>query len=359
MTFTTARRTRMAATSLVALGLIASACGGSSKTSSPGSSATTGVPPTASVPGGTLNGSGSTFQKPFDDDAIQAFTKLHSGVTINYSGGGSGKGQSDLANHLVDFAGTDSLVKDLSKYPGGILYFPTVVGPITLSYNLTGVKKLTLTPVEIAKIFDGTIKNWNDAALAPDNPGLPNQPIIPVHRADGSGTTSNFTKYLTKADPTDWTVGSGTTVNWPGGQAGTGNPGVANIIKSTSGAIGYVDFSDATASGLSLASVKNASGNVVTPSLASASAAAAGATVNADLTYDPTNSPAPDAYPITSPTWIIVYKTQSDPTKAAILKGFLGYLLGVAQGDIAKQDNFAPLPASLQKQAVDQLSQLG
>jgi phosphate transport system substrate-binding protein len=347
---------------LAAVSAIGAGCS-SSKPSASTSSTTGGSSTTAStvaVPSGTLNGSGSTFQLNFDQDAIAAFDQAHSGVTINYGGGGSGKGQTDLLNHLVDFAGTDSLPKNASSYTGGILYFPTVAAPITLSYNLSGVKDLTLSATTIAKIFLGQIKSWSDPAIAADNPGvsLPSTSITPVHRSDGSGTTSNFTKYLEKAAPSAWTLGHGNTVAWPGGQAASGNPGVASVIKQTSGAIGYVDFSTAKASGLTVASVKNSSGTAVPPSLAGASAAVGGATIAADLTYDPTNATASGAYPITSPTWIIVYKTQSDPTKAAILKAFLQYLLTTAQTTVAQQDNYAPLPQSLDQMALAQLNQL-
>ena len=168
----------------------------------------------------TLNGSGSTFQKTFDQVAIQAFQQKNSGVTINYAGGGSGKGKTDLQTKTVDFAGTDSTVAaaDLSKYQGGqILYFPTVSAPITVSYNVSGVSNLQLSPSTLAQIFSGKITSWDDAAIKADNPGasLPSTAITVVHRADASGTTSNFTKYLVSAGGSDWTLGSGDTVSWP------------------------------------------------------------------------------------------------------------------------------------------------
>ncbi len=168
----------------------------------------------------TLNGSGSTFQKAFDQVAIQAFQQKNSGITVNYAGGGSGKGKTDLQTKTVDFAGTDSLVKDadLPKYQGGaILYFPTVAAPITVSFNLSGVDSLQLSGPTIAKIFSGKITKWNDPAIASDNAGatLPDTGITVVHRADASGTTSNFTKYVVAAGGPDWTLGTGDTVNWP------------------------------------------------------------------------------------------------------------------------------------------------
>ncbi len=133
---------------------------------------------------------------------------------------------------------------------------------------------------------------------------------------------------------------------------------MAQAVKSTSGAIGYVDYSDAKASGLHFASVKNAAGVAQAPSLAGASAAIATATINPDLTYDPINAPGPDAYPITSPTWIVIYTQQSDQAKGQALKGFLNFILTTGQKDIATQDDFAPLSPQLQQKAQAQLSQI-
>jgi phosphate transport system substrate-binding protein len=248
----------------------------------------------------------------------------------------------------------------LPKYSGGVLYFPTVAAPITVSYNLSGVSKLVLGSSTIAKIFGGKITSWNDPAISADNPGasLPKKTIAAVHRSDSSGTTNNFTLYLTKAAPSDWTLGSGKTINWPGGQAGNGNTGVAQIVKSTDGAIGYVDYSDAKAVGLTFASIKNASGQAIAPSLDAASAAVAAATAKADLTYDPTNASGPGAYPITSPTWIVIYKTQTDKAKGEALKAFLQFILADGQGSLAKDNDFAPLSKDLDQKATAQLDQI-
>jgi phosphate transport system substrate-binding protein len=368
----TSRRTHVFAVSLVAvLAVCAAACSSSSKSTSSDTSAstaagggTTATTASAKLSAATLLGSGSTFQQAFDQDLIAQFTQANSGINITYSGGGSGKGQTDLASKLVDFAGTDSPIADtdLPKYGGAssILYFPIAAAPITLSYNLSGVDKLTLPAATIAKIFAGTITTWNDPAIAADNNGvnLPSTKITPVHRSDSSGTTSNFTLYLKKADPTDWTLGSGKTVNWTTGLTGNGNGGVAQTVKSTSGGIGYVDYSDAKASGLHFASIKNAAGKVLAPTLDGASAAVAAATINADLTYDPTNAQGADAYPITSPTWMVIYKQQSDHAKAAALKAFLNFTLTTGQKEIASQDDFAPLSSDLLQKATAQLSQI-
>jgi phosphate transport system substrate-binding protein len=312
----------------------------------------------------TLNGSGSTFQLAYDQAAIQAFTAKNSGVTINYAGGGSGKGRQDFSDEVVDFAGTDAAYPpaDAAKVKGGeFFYIPTVVAPITVSYNLSGVKKLQLSASTIAKIFQLTVTKWNDPAIAADNPKatLPSTSITVARRSDSSGTTNNFTTFLTKAAPADWKLGASSTINWPSGtQGGNGNAGVASIVKSTDGAVGYVDFSDAKATGLTFAAIKNQSLKFVTPSVKSAALAASGTAIPENLLYDPIYAPGPLAYPITSPTWILAYKTQSDASKGAALKGFLTYILTKGQ-KLAPSVNFAPLPAGLAKLALADVKQIG
>jgi phosphate transport system substrate-binding protein len=310
----------------------------------------------------TLNGSGSTFQKTFDEAAIAAFRETNSNVTVNYAGGGSGKGKTDLQSKTVDFAGTDSLIKpeEKSSYQGEVLYFPTVAAPITIAFNLSGVDELKLSAKTLTGMLSGDIKNWDDDAIAADNRGtdLPSTNVVIVHRADASGTTSNLTKYLTAAAPTDWALSSGDTVNWPAdSQAGQGNAGVAQIVGQTEGAIGYVDYSDAVASNLKFASIKNASGAFVKPTLEAAGAAVANAKVNADLTYDPLNAKGADAYPITSPTWILVYASQTDKAKGQALKDFLTFILNEGQS-LAESAQYAKLPGALKRQANDQLAEL-
>jgi phosphate transport system substrate-binding protein len=348
-----------------AVAVVAAGCGSSKKSTS--TSATTAAggatsATTVKVAAATLNGSGSTFQQAYDQEAIKAFMAKNPQVTINYGGGGSGKGLTDLQGKLVDLAGTDTPIaaSDLAKYSGGVLYFPTVAAPITVSYHLSGVSKLTLSPATIAGIFADKITTWSDPAIAADNPGakLPSSAITSVHRSDGSGTTANFSLYLTKAAASDWTLGTGKTINWPGGQAASGNPGVAQIIKSTEGAVGYVDYSTAVAVGLALASIKNRAGTPVAPTLAATSAALAGATINADLTYDPTDAPGPSAYPIASPTWIVIYKTQTDKAKGTALAAFLRSILTDGQGSIAKDNDYAPLSPALDQKAIAQLDQI-
>jgi phosphate transport system substrate-binding protein len=354
----------------VAVSLFAAACGddsgsssattgadgGASTSASGGGAATTGGEPVS----GTLQGSGSTFQLAFQQEAASEFGSANSGAQITYGGGGSGKGRTDLTEKTVDFAGSDAPFKDDEKPADPILYFPILLGPITVSFNVSGVDTLNLSPDTIAGIFQREITKWNDPKIAADNEGadLPDTDITVVHRSDGSGTTQNFTEWLQVAAPDVWTLAPGSTVEWPADtQAGNGNQGVAQIVQSTDGAIGYVDFSDAVASGLKFASVKNASGDFIEPTSESASAAGEGIDISTDLLFKAYNSPAAGAYPITYQSWVIVYQNQTDPAKGALLKAYLTYLLTDGQALLPDLD-YAPLSKTLQDMAVAQLDQL-
>ena len=333
--------------------------GGTATTASGGAATSAGAATTTIKATGTIQGSGSTLQKPYQDEAISEFMKANSGATVTYGGGGSGKGRTDLKSKVVNFAGSDSPYADADKPPDPIQYYPILFSPITVSYNLKGVDKLQLSGDTIAKIFSRTIKTWNDPAIAADNPGvtLPSTPITVAHRSDGSGTTQNFTEYLVKASPTAWTLGSGSTIQWPADtQAGNGNAGVAQIITQTDGGVGYVDLSDAVAAKLNFASVKNSSGNYIVPSAQSATAAADGIDVKPDLTFSSTNTSAPQGYPITAPSWVIVYQSQ-DASTGPLVKAYVSYLIGAGQKLLPDLD-YASLPTSLQQKAQAQLGQL-
>ncbi len=311
---------------------------------------------------GTLNGSGATFPQPFYEEAISQLKDLAPKLTVNYAGGGSGKGKQELSDKVVNFAGSDSLVKDEDKAKmkgGAFLYFPTVAAPITVSYNI-GVDKLQLSPTVLANIFQGTIKTWNDPAIAAENSGasLPSTNIVIAHRSDGSGTTSNFTKYLKAAAPDAWKLDAGDTVQWPTeSQGGQGNAGVAKIVKDTEGAIGYVDYSDAKATGLKFAAIKNKDGQYVAPTLEGASAALATATAKDDLTYSALNSSGAEAYPITAGTYILVYEKQDSAENATNIKGWLTYLLTDGQTQAASVD-FAKLPDAMAAKAIAQINKI-
>ena len=356
-----------AGVAVVALTLTLGACSSSGTSSAPSGGSSGG---TAAAGGGsaklsgTLNGSGSSFQLSFQQAALQAFKSVQSGMTVNYAGGGSGKGRTDLAAGTVNFAGSDSPVpdKEASNFSGKtVLYFPVVIGPITMSYNLSGVSNLKLDAPVIAGIFSGKIKTWNDPAIKALNSGasLPGTAITIAVRSDSSGTTANFSKFLVEAGGSAWTLGTSSTINWPKtAQAGNGNGGVAQIVKSTPGAIGYVDYADAKASGLTFASVKNKDGAYIAPSTASATAAAQNATVKPDLTFTCIWAPGAQSYPITYQSWDLVFQTQSSTSTAANLKGYIGYLIGDGQ-KLLPSLNYAPLPSNIQQQAQAQLSKIG
>ena len=247
----------------VATALALAACSSSSSSSTPSStsSATSSTSSSSAALSGTLNGSGSTFQLTFQQEAISSYKSVQPGMTVNYSGVGSGTGRSNLAAGTVNYAGSDSTIpaSEMSTFNGKtVLYFPVVIGPITVSYNLSGLSKpLQLSAPVIADIFEAKVTTWNNSAIAADNPGvtLPSTAITICRRSDSSGTTQNFSEFLVKGAPSVWTLGSSSTIKWPAAsRGGSGNGGVASCIKSTSGAVGYVDYADAKASGLTFAS---------------------------------------------------------------------------------------------------------
>ncbi|MFI6824424.1 phosphate ABC transporter substrate-binding protein PstS [Micromonospora sp. NPDC050187] len=310
---------------------------------------------------GELKASGASFPDAYYQEVITSFKDVAPDVTVNYNATGSGTGKKQFGENLVDFAGSDSLVKDSDGVAAGsFLYVPTVAAPITVSYNLQGVDKLQLSPETLAKIFQTDIKTWNDPAIAADNPGvtLPNTPITVAHRSDGSGTTNNFTKYLEAAAPGVWKLGTGDTVAWPSNtQGGEKNTGVAQIVKQANGGIGYVDLSDAKASQLTFAAIKNKDGQYVVPSLEGTTAGLEGAEIKEDLSYNPLNAAGAASYPITAPTYILVKTKYDDAKKAELVKGFVKYILTDGQ-EQAKDVDFAPLPTSLKDKALAQLDKI-
>jgi len=311
----------------------------------------------------TLNGSGSTFQKVFQEVSIETFTKQHPDVTINYGGGGSGKGRQDFADMVTDYGCTDSPFKDSEKgniKGGNFVYVPVLLGAITVSYNLEGVAKLQLSADTLAKIFQREIKTWNDPAIAADNPGatLPTTNIVVAHRSDGSGTTQQFTLFLEQAAGAAWKLKSGSTVEWPADtQAGNGNSGVAQIVKNTPGAIGYVDLPDAKASGLRYAHIKNAAGTYVEPTAESAQHAGDSLDVKDDLTFVSVNAPGAATYPITMPTWCMAYTKPADKAKGAAVKKFFEFMVTDGQKLVPEID-YAPLPKALQDKAIAQVAKI-
>ncbi len=314
----------------------------------------------------TISGAGSTFAAPIYQ---QWGSNLKSqGLTVNYNPVGSGAGIASLQSATVNFAGSDPAMKssEISAAKGPVEQFPVAFGAITVSYNLSGVKSgIKLDGPTLADIYMGKIKTWDDPAIKSLNPGmsLPSTSITVVHRSDASGTTAGFTTYLSAYSPA-WTKAAGApdkTVKWPTGTGASGNSGVAAAIKQTAGAIGYVEQAYALQNGFTFASIKNSSGKYVVPSLSAASAAAEGIKVPSNLAISTINSPNPSAYPITSQTFLIVYKDMckagASQSVASGVKKFITYGLGDGQG-VAKQLDYAPLPSSLQSKAQAQLSDL-
>jgi phosphate transport system substrate-binding protein len=347
-----------------ALGLAACSSSSSSSTAASGG-ATSSASSSTSTVSGTIKAAGSTFQTNFQQTAISAFKAVDPNVTVDYDPVGSGTGRADLYANTVLFAGSDSSIpaKEASKVPAGktVLYFPVQIGPIAMAYNLPGVTGLKLDATVLAGIFQGTVKTWDDPAIKALNPGmsLPSTTITLAVRSDSSGTTANFSQYLVDAAGSAWKLGTSSTITWPStARAGDGGSAVAQIVKSTTGALGYVDFSTATAAGLHAASVKNSAGDYVAPSSASATAAATQVTPKADLTFSTADEPGATSYPITYQSWDLVYSVQPNATDVALLKAYLGYLLSSAGQALLTPLNLSPLPSSIDSAAVAQLSKI-
>jgi phosphate transport system substrate-binding protein len=372
MPFRRRQQVAAAGVAVVATALSLAACS-SSPSSTTGASSSTPASSGSSAPAsaasssvsGTIKAAGSTFQTNFQQGAISAFSKVDSGITVDYAPVGSSTGRADLYANTVLFAGSDSPVpaKEASKVPAGktILYFPVQIGPIAMAYNLPGVSNLKLDATVLAGIFQGTIKTWDDPAIKALNPGanLPSSTIVLAVRSDGSGTTANFSQYLVDAAGSAWKLGTSSTITWPStARAGDGGSAVAQIVKTTADSIGYVDFSTATAAGLHAAEVKNSAGDYVAPSSASAAAAATQVTPKADLTFLTADEPGAASYPITYQSWDLVYSVQPNATDVALLKAYLGYLLSSAGQALLAPLNLAPLPASIDSAAVAQLSKI-
>jgi phosphate transport system substrate-binding protein len=301
----------------------------------------------------TLNGAGATFPNPIYSKWFSEYHKAHPDIQINYQPIGSGGGIRQVLAGTVDFGATDGPMSDeqLAQAKSKILHVPTVLGANVPAYNIPGVTaELKFTPEALAGIFLGKIASWNDPAIATANPGvsLPNQPIIVIHRSDGSGTSYIWTDYLSKVSP-DWQsqVGKGVSVRWPVGLGGKGNEGVAGMIRQMQGSIGYIELIYAIENKISYGIVKNGAGNFVKASLGSVTAAAASVkSMPADFRVSITNAPGKDAYPISSFTWLLIPAQSKDPAKGKILADFLAWMVDDGQkmtADLA----YAPLPESV------------
>ena len=294
----------------------------------------------ASVPATNLNGAGATFPNPLYTKWFAVYNALY-GVQINYQAVGSGSGINQITAGTVDFGASDGIMTDAQitaaqTAHGPILAIPMTSAPAAIIFNLSGITtgQIKLTGDVLAKIYLKTITKWNDPAITALNPGvnLPASEIAVVHRSDSSGTTYIFTNYLTKIS-TDWStkIGNATSVNWVGDIGGQGNAGVAAQVQQTPNSIGYVDLTYAIQNNLSYATLQNASGNWIAPSVASATAASAGITIPDDTKIMITNSPNPQAYPIVGFTWILAYVNQADQAKGVTLARVLWWSIHEGQ----------------------------
>ena len=264
--------------------------------------------------GHDILGAGATFPYPLYSKMFDDYYQ-ETGDRINYQAIGSGGGVRQIQNRTVDFGATDAFVsnKDLTKFKSDIIHIPTCLGAVVLTYNLPGRPQLTLSGEIIAGIFLGKIKRWDDARIKALNPAvkLPNLMIAVIHRSDGSGTSHVLTDYLAKISP-EWKshVGVGKSVNWPVGLGGKGNPGTSGLIKQIPGAIGYVELVYTTQNKMPVARLKNRRGNVITPSVGAVSEAVP-RKIPDDLRILITDTNAEQGYPISSFTWLLVYKEQA------------------------------------------------
>ncbi len=318
----------------------------------------TATPAGASVADATadLTGAGATFPYPLYSKWVSSI-RATTGVKVNYQNIGSGGGIKQLQEQTVDFGASDAPMTDdeMAKAKGGaIFHIPTVVGVVAIAYNLPELTQpLKLTGPIVADIFLGKVTKWNDARIAALNPGanLPSSDILVVHRTEGSGTTYILTDYLSAISPA-WKAGpgKGKEVQWPVGLGARGNEGVAGQIKQTPGAFGAIELAYAKQSRLGTAEIQNADGKFVAPSV-EASAAAAEIAVskfpaNTDYRVSIVNSAGAATYPITSFTWLLVYKQMPDPRKAKSLADFVRFGLTTGQKEAPSLD-YAPLPSAL------------
>ncbi len=300
--------------------------------------------------GAELIGAGATFPYPLYSKWFDAY-KSAKNVAINYQSIGSGGGIQQLKAKTVDFGASDAPLKDkdLKEMPSEVVHIPTVAGSITIVYNLPGVPKgLKLSGADVADIYLGKIKKWNDPMLMKENAGmkLPDKAIAIAHRSDGSGTTNIFTNYLKAVSPEwDKKVGAGKSVDWPVGLGGKGNDGVAAVVQQTPGGLGYVELAYAIENKMSFAALKNKDGEYVEPSVESTTAAIAGALpdIQKDVRAPLIDIAGKGAYPIAGMTYILAYTKMDDPAKAKTFTDFLKWAMKDGQG-MAKDLYYAPLP---------------
>src|SRR6266487_4440434 len=337
--------TRLGIIALLGLTLILAACGGSSSTTGGATCPSTKQ----------LNGGGSTFINPLFSKMFSVYPNAKCGANVNYQSIGSGAGINNLLQGIVDFGATDAPMSDdqLAKSTHGpIVHIPVTLGTEAIVYNLPGIPsgKLKLTGPIITNIYLGKVTSWDDPSIKQINPdlSLSKLAISVAHRSDGSGTTSIFTHYLSAISP-GWQskVGAGTTVNWPVGVGGKGNDGVAAVVRQTAGAIGYVELAYAVKNSIPFASLQNAAGNFLEPSLGGGKAAAASVTtIPDDLRFFIVNAPGAASYPVSGFVWVVVYQHQTNADKGQAVANMLWWVIHDGQQYSAPL-TYVPLPAPI------------
>jgi len=380
--WTRPRLVTVAAALALSSGLVASACGSSTKSTASGGSgsATTATPAGATAATGigggsdtvtttavTLNGAGANSINPFFERVFYDYHKADSKTTVNYSPAGSSVGVKDIQQGTVDFGDTEipMSASDLAQASGPVLQVPVDLGGVAISYNLSGgPKDLKLDGPTLAGIFDGSITKWNAAQIAALNPGvsLPSTNIVAVHRADSSGPGWDLDDYLIKNSP-DWVTKIATSKaskTWPLASVGVGeqlNSGVASYVKQTDGAIGFVEYGYALQAGFVNAALKNPSGAYVAPSIASVAAAGAQATSLSASNYSIIDEPGAGTYPLANFSWTLLDQKQSDTAKGIALGKLFDYVVTTGQ-QVSPSLGYAALPASVVSLAQKTLASL-
>ncbi len=312
-----------------------------------------------------LSGAGATFPAPFYNIVFREYTQ-QSGINVTYGAVGSGGGIRSLQDKTVDFGATDVFLseEELKEMNAEVLHIPTALGAVVLSYNLPDMKELNLTSEVISEIYRGKITRWNDEKIKALNPSgtLPDQAITPVYRSDGSGTAYVFSEFMSKTDSV-WNseIGTGKSLQFSVGIAAKGNPGVAGVISETTGAIGYIGSEYAFTLNMPSARIRNREGKFIAPETKSISIAAESLSPD-NRTKSLTDPSRPDAYPISTFTWIVVYKEQNynnrSKERADALKNLLSFMVGEEGQNRAVKTHYAPLPPSVARQASETINSI-
>lgn len=360
----TTLRSVLAGTALVTLAGCGSSGGVvSSPTPTPTTPAAQGNP--ASTATTQLTGAGSTFDYPFFSKAFYDYGNAH-GLQVNYQPIGSGGGIQQFTKKTVQFGASDvpmnaSEIAAAKASGGDVVQIPVTLGAEAIAYNLPSVKQqLKFNGQTLADIYLGKVTKWNDPEIAALNPGvkLPSTAILVVHRSDGSGTTYIFSDYLSQISST-WAskVGKGKSVSWPVGVGGKGNTAVAADVQNSTGAIGYVELAYALQTKMTYGLMKNAAGDYIAPSLASATAAASQFPNVSATNFSIVNAPGAASYPIAGYSWVLLYKNQTNQATGKTLATLFQWVVTTGQKD-AQAVDYAPLPANVQKLALAGLKEV-